>query len=281
MEKKIVIAPASVFRTPLLNAVLVCCVLAAVCGIGPAVMLFDPEYRQFLAQKLLNGGVSSGSAVHTWSLINGGISVLCVVCPGLLAGGLAVSLRGKPAQGFGFLASAAAWGLRIVNAAGVVLAAVFGVRAVWYIFSSLESPQGMMLIYSMVLMEGLMGVLAWFLFRCLRWFLEGMGDAFASMAYTLSSGRIDNLSIPGAAERGFLVLGILCPVWAVNQLVTVTIVVNHIQSYYSLILGKHPMEYLAAASLVLNGAAGILMHLYLRRYNRICEWEKFQAQRQK
>ena len=137
----------------------------------------------------------------------------------------------------------------------------------------------MMLIYSMVMMEGMMGVLAWFVFRCVRGFAEGFSDASASMAYTLSSGRLDNRSIPASAERGFLALGIVCPVCAVTQVVTVTIVVTQFRSYYGLIVTDHIMSWLTAASLVCNGIASVLMCLYLRRYNRICEWEKYQARK--
>lgn len=281
MEKKAVMIPAGAAQPRLLRLIWICCVLALLCGIPPVLALTDAEYRQFLVQKLLTSGVSSGSAVGAWSLVNGAVSVLCVVCPCLLACGLSVTLCGKPARGFGFLASVGAWGLRIVKGTGIVLAAVYVVKAVLYVISAVKSPQGVMLIYSMVMMEGVMGVLAWFLFLMARRFAEGFGDAMASMAYTLSSGRIDNLSIPASAERGFLALGIVCPLWAVSQTVTVTIVVNHIRSYYSLIFASHPMEWLTAATLVLNGVASILMCQYLRRYNRICEWEKYQATKRK
>lgn len=281
MVRQPINAPEGLCRPRLLSAVLICCALAAVSGVLPVLALADPEYRQFLVQKLITSGIASGSALITWSVINGVISLLCVICPGLLAWGLAAVLGGNPAKGFGFLSTAAAWGLRAVNGTGILLAGTYLFRAARYVIVNLDSPQGMMNIYSMILMEGMMGVLAWFLFRCLRRFVEGVSDACASMAYTLSSGRIDNLSIPASAERGFLALGIVCPLWAVSQTVTVTIVVNHIRSYYSLIFASHPMEWLTAAALVFNGVASILMCLYLRRYNRICEWEKYQATKRK
>lgn len=281
MERQLINAPDGLFRSRLLSAALVCCALATVSGVLPVLALADPEYRQLLVQKLITSGITSGSAVITWSVINGVISLLCVICPGLLAGGLALALHGSPAKGFGFLSTASAWGLRTVNGTGILLAGTYLFRAVRYVIVNLNRPQGMMNIYAMILMEGLMGVLAWFLFRCLRRFVEGFSDASASMAYTLSSGRIDNQSIPGSAERGFLVLGILCPLWAVSQTVTMTAVVTRIHSYYTVVLASHPMEWLTAAALVFNGAASILMCLYLRRYNRICEWEKYQARRRK
>lgn len=281
MEKKTVFAPEGAFRTRLLPGAMVFAALAAVCGVFPVLALTDPAYRQILIQKLLTSGIASRSALVTWSVINGVISLLCVICPGLLAAGLWLAYRGKPVRGFGFLSSVGTWGVRIVNGAGLVLAALYVGRAVLHLVGSLGHPQGMMMIYSMMLMEGLMGVLAWFLFRCVRSFAEGFGDAMVSMAYTLSTGKIDNASIPASAERGFLALGIVCPLWAVSQTMTMTAVINRIHSYYAVVFASHPMEWLTAATLVCNGVTGILMFLYLRRYNRICEWEKYQARKQK
>lgn len=277
MENKTATMPQGLFQTSLVFAALVSCVLAVFAGIPPLVALADPEYQKHLMQKLIEGGIIERSAVITWSVIQAGISLLCVICPGFLAGGLAAALRGKQARGFGFLSDSAEWLVRIWSGMGIVLAAAYVIRAVLYVAASVQSPQAVMLIYSMVMMEGMMGVLAWFVFCGVRSFARGLGDAFASMAYTLSSGRLDDVSIPASAERGFLVLGILCPAWAVKQVVTVTIVVTQFRSYYGIVYASHPMEYLMAASLVCNGAASILMWLYLRRYNRICEWEKYQA----
>ena len=64
-----------------------------------------------------------------------------------------------------------------------------------------------------------------------------------------------------------------------SQTVTVTAVVTRLQSYYTFVFASHPMEWLTAATLVCNGVTGFVMYLYLRRYNRICEWEKYQAQK--
>ena len=279
MEKNTIFAPEGAFRTRLLPGAMIFALLAMVCGIPPLTALVDPEYRQVLIRKLLTSGIGSRSAVITWSVINGLISLLCAVCPGLLAAGLWMARRGKTARGFGFLSSVGTWGVRIVKGTGIVLATLYVTRAGLYIMGSLRHPQGMMMIYSMILMEGLMGVLAWGMYRCVRSFVEGFGDAMASMAYTLSSGRIDNVSIPASAERGFLILGIVCPLWAVSQTVTMTAVVTRLHSYYTVVIASHPMEWLTAATLVCNGVTGILMYLYLRRYNRICEWEKFQARK--
>jgi len=279
MDQKTVFAPEGAFRTRLLPGAMVLALLAVVCGIPPLFALLSPEYRELLVRKLVTSGIASRSAVTTWSIINGVISMLCVICPSLLAAGLGTARRGDPARGFGLLSAAGGWGVRLVDGTGLVLAALYAIRALLYVIGALGHPQGMMMIYSMILMEGLMGVLAWGVYRCARSFAEGFGDAMASMAYTLSSGRIDNASIPAAAERGFLVLGIVCPLWAVSQMVTMTAVITRLHSYYTVVFASHPMEWLTAASLVLNGGASVLMYLYLRRYNRICEWEKYQARK--
>ena len=280
MERKMVVVPENAFQPRLLKWVWSFCVLGLMCGVFPVMALADPEYRQILIQKLLTSGIASRSAMITWSIINGLISLLCVICPGLLAAGLTDALRGKAARGFGFLSAVGTWGVRIVKGTGIALAALYGGRMLLHILDSVKTPQGVMLIYSMLLMEGLMGVIAWGLYRCVRSFAEGFGDAMASMTYTSATGRIDNQSIPVSAERGFLILGIVCPLWAVSQVVTMTAVVTRIHSYYTVVLASHPMEWLTAATLVFNGLANILMWLYLRRYNRICEWEKYQASKQ-
>lgn len=280
MERKMVAVPENAFQPRLLKWVWSFCVLGLMCGVFPVMALADPEYRQILIQKLLTSGIASRSAMITWSIINGLISLLCVICPGLLAAGLTDALRGKAARGFGFLSAVGTWGVRIVKGTGIALAALYGGRMLLHILDSVKTPQGVMLIYSMLLMEGLMGVIAWGLYRCVRSFAEGFGDAMASMTYTSATGRIDNQSIPVSAERGFLILGIVCPLWAVSQVVTMTAVVTRIHSYYTVVLASHPMEWLTAATLVFNGLANILMWLYLRRYNRICEWEKYQASKQ-
>lgn len=281
MERKMVVLPENAFQPRLLKWGWIFCLLGLVCGLFPVLALGEEGYRRILLQKLLTSGIASRSAMITWSIINGVISVLCVICPGLLAMGLTASLRGEPARGFGFLSAVGTWGVRIVKGTGIALAALYVCRMVLYIIDSLQNPQGMMLIYSMLLMEGLMGVIAWAVYRCVRSFVEGFGDTMASMAYTCATGRIDNQSIPVSAERGFLVLGIVCPLCAVSQVVTMTAVVTRIRSYYAVVLATHPMEWLTAATLVCSSVASILMWQYLRRYNRICEWEKYQASKQK
>ena len=279
MEKKKVVASPALYKTGLLRASALFALLAALTGSVGVGLLFSGEYRRFLVQKLLTGGITASSAVFTWQIINSTITVLGFLCPALLAVGLIRVLRKNPSGGFSFLANGFYGAFRIGKVIGIGLAVLFALRVVLFVIGCLGDPQAVMNLYSMVISEGLMGVLAWFLYRNLLRFLDGAGDCCVNLAYTLSSGLIDDWSIPGSAERGFLILGILCPGWALGQIVTVTIVVHHIQSYYSLIWATHPGEYLAAASLVFNGITCLLMCVYLRRYNRLCEWEKYQARR--
>ena len=105
MENHTVIVPERVFRTWLMPAALVLCILAAGAGIPLLIVQMNPEYRQFLARKLIASGITDHSSLITWSMIHYLISGACVICPGVLATGLAVTLRGKPARGFGFLSS--------------------------------------------------------------------------------------------------------------------------------------------------------------------------------
>lgn len=280
MEKKKVAASPELYKTGLLRASALFALLAALTGIVGVGLLFFADYQQFLVEKLLTGGITASSAVLTWQTINSAITILCFLCPAVLAVGLIRVLCKDISGGFSFLSNWFYGAFRTGKVLGIGLAALFALRVVRFVIGCLGDPQAVMNLYSMVISEGLMGVLAWFLYRNLLRFLEGAGDCCVNLAYTLSTGQIDEWPIPGSAERGFLVLGILCPLWAMGQIVTVTIVVNHIQSYYSLIWASHPGEYLAAASLIFNGITCILMRAYLRRYNRICEWEKYQARKQ-
>ena len=280
MEKKKVAVPRELYEMGLLRAAALCALLAALAGSVGVVLLFSGDYREFLTGKLLTGGITAAGALFTWRIINSAITVLCFLCPAVISAGLIRVLRRETAAGFSFLANAFYGAYRIGKTVGIGLIVLFALRAVWFVIGCLGDPQAVMNLYSMVISEGLMGVLTWFLYRNLLRFLDEAGDCFVNLACTLSTGWIDDWPIPGTAERGFLVLGFLCPAWALGQIVTVTIVVHHIQSYYSLIWASHPAEYLAAAALMFNGVVCVLMRRYLRRYNRICEWEKYRARKQ-
>ena len=144
MERKMVVVPENAFQPRLLKWVWSFCVLGLMCGVFPVMALADPEYRQILIQKLLTSGIASRSAMITWSIINGLISLLCVICPGLLAAGLTDALRGKAARGFGFLSAVGTWGVRIVKGTGIALAALYGGRMLLHILDSVKTPQGVM-----------------------------------------------------------------------------------------------------------------------------------------
>ena len=102
-------------------------------------------------------------------------------------------------------------------------------------------------------------------------------DSGASIAYTLATGKLDDRSIPSFAGTGFLVLSIMGMVLAVNRLFTLTVVINVVQSYYKLLVARHPALWAEAICLILGSAANLTMYLYLRRYKKITEQALYEA----
>lgn len=279
MEEQCVYAPPGTFRSPLIPASVALCLLAALLGMPGVVLLFSPDYAAYIVQDMVAGGISSAQVLRTWQVIHSGITVIGFLCPAVVAVGLLIALRGNTARGMGVLSKAAQWLVHGVNGTGVIVLCIFAFSFIRYIVQCLGSNEGLYLIYAMVISEGLMLVLACFLFRCLRRFLDCACDSLASIAYTLVTGKLDNVSIPGFTATGFLILSVFCVGYALNQIFTVTIIENYIQSYYKLLVATHPAQYAAAASSICSAAGNVLLSVWLRRYKRNCERTLFQSRK--
>ena len=133
---------------------------------------------------------------------------------------------------------------------------------------------------TMLMSEGIMVALVWFLFLNMRRFLSCASDSAASMAYTLSSGKVDGTPVPGFTATGFLLLGIVCFVIAADRVITITVVADYMQPYYKLVFTNQLGQLAAAASLLFNGCADLLVFSYLRRYKRMCERVVYNARKQ-
>ena len=278
MEKDPIYLPAGTLCTPGIS-VGVMYILSALLGIPGIILLFSPDYQSFLIRDLMVSGIANPSSLRTWRMLGSGITVLAFAGPCLMAAGLTAARFHRPARGAGLLATAAQWLLWGVTAGGIAAAAVFLIRLVRYIVINSTEPSGVMAIYSMLISESLMAVITVFLFFLTRRFLNCCIDSGTSIAYTAATGKADNRSIPGFTATGFLILGIAGLVLAVDRLLTMTIVVNVVKSYYKILVADHPGLWLEAACLTCGSGANFLMYRYLRRYKKQTEQLLYDARK--
>ena len=239
--------------------------------------MFSPEYRLLLIRDLVDSGIQDTSSLFTWQWINSCITVLICVLPTIMAAGMFLCRRGRQIRGIGILTTAAQWLLWIMYALGCGAVLLFLFRFVRFLILNAASPQGVVAIYSMVISEGLMAVIAVFLFVLLHRFLNSCIDSGTSIAYTLATGKLDNRSIPALTATGFGILGILEIFLALNRLFTVTAVINVVRSYYKITVADHPGLWSEAICLVMGSIGNFLLARYLKQYKKTTEQAIFAA----
>ncbi len=279
MAKQPIPVNAGQFKSFLIPATAVFYTLSALLAVAGIALLFDGDYAALLIQDRIDGGIALMSSLKTWQWIDTGITVLSFLCPALMAVGLGILLRGRITAGMKWVTAlfqGLLWALYISSAA-VLACYVF--KMLGCILVYLRYNEGVYLIYSLLITEGLMGVQAWLIWLALRKFLRESGDCAYSITYTLTAGKLDTLSIPSFPSLGLAILGCVQLVLAWDKVFTLMLVENYVQNYYKLLIATHPGQYLAAATLVTGAIGNFLLSLYLRRYNRICERIRFQANR--
>lgn len=279
MDEQFIPVDTVAFRSKWMIVAAILLVLAAALGLPGVALLFSPEYAAKLTAELVESGIESGSPVVTWRVMQTVMTVLIFLCPAIFAVGLLITLRGNPGKGMGFLYSVSQGAVYALNGAGILLAVIVAFRAIRYSIVSLAQDTGVYLIYAMVVTEGIILVLLWFLFITLRRFVNGICDSAASMAFTLSCGKVDTVPIPAVAVGGFWVLAVACIVMGLDRMVTLTAVVEFDSGYYVLLPVTNPVELLAGASLLCSGLADILLGFYMRRYKSICERMRYDQRR--
>lgn len=277
MQSSNVTAPPGMFRSPLIPAAAVCFTISSLMGLGATLFLFDGGFQAALIQKILISGIRTESALHGWTLINNVISVVCFLSPAVTAAGLWTALRGQPAKGMNLLSNAARWLLYAVRASGAAALIVLIFRATRYILATIVRDDGVYLLFSTLLMEGLMVVQAVFLYRTLCRFLDCAECSAAGMGYTLSTGKLDPGALPAFTATGLLILGILGLVLSVDRLFSLTIASDGFKQYYKILAADHPGQYLAAVSLLIGGIGDILLSRYLKFCKRSSERAVFFA----
>lgn len=270
MTRPTVSAPPELFRSPLLPAAAVCYIAALVPGVLCALSLLLPGTIDFLIADLFRGGTGSGEALITWCVFHISLILLGLAGCGAMALGLVTDLWVRPGRGMGLLRKTAQGLYYALHGFGAVLGVVFVYRFVRFLVINLPDASGLYASYAMVISEGLTGSLAVGAFLLLRNFLDCACRSAASMCYTRYSGLLDSVSIPGFTATGFLILGILGLILALERVSTLTIAWA-LQPYYKLILADHPVLILASVLYILGAAGNILISIFLRRYKRTTE----------
>lgn len=275
MNRPVVSAPESLFPRPMLTCAAVFYALAAVPGLAGLIALFLPGGFQALMEDLYQGGTASGDALITWSVYHSILIALNFGCCALIAWGLAVDLWKKPGRGMSLLRKAAQGLLYGLQGGGAVLGVLFVYRFIRFLWINLPQDTGLYIIYPMVISEGLMVSLAYGVFLLLKRFLDACVRSAASISYTRYSGKLDDVSIPGFAATGFLILGILGLIAVPERCGTLTIVWA-LQPYYQLVLSREPVLLLSSLLYLFASLGHLVMYAFLRRYKRETERLLFQ-----
>lgn len=269
------------FRSPLIRLAALIYGAAFLLGLVGVILLFDSGYASYLIADLVASGIGDASSLRTWQIINSGITVLCCFGPGVLAASLFLVQRGRIVKGLGFLGNIIQGLYWVLTGGGILAALLFVFRFFRYVAFAVTKPNAVMLLYSMIISEALMVVLAGFLFVLTRKFLNASMDTCASITYTLARQKLDNQTIPAFTATGFLLLAIAGLVLALNRLFTLTIVWDSVQSYYKLLTASHPAQIADVICLIFGSVGNFFLYRYLQRYKKITEQALFQAKRLK
>jgi len=267
------------FRSRLAPAAAILYSLAGISGIPVVCYLFNQEYRTLLVNELLLSGISTG--IGAWQLINITVSAISCFCPLLMALGLWSAIGGQKVFGMRILSCTAQGLLYGVNISSLLALLYLIYRVITFILFCFSRNEGIYLFYATMLPESVMIVQAWFLWKKLREFLNCAGDTTASIAYTLTSGKLDSCPIPGFTAKGFLILAIFGVILSIDQIFSVTIVYSYANDHYALVTASHPGRYLSALCLLTGAAANVCLSLFLRFYNRTYERAVYYARKQK
>lgn len=271
MNRKTVTVEKGTFRSPLVPIIATLFAVAAVCGLAALGTLFHPASLPAVLHDMEVAQIYDASAQTTWLVLY--IGVTAVNCFGtlVLSLGLFLVLAGRHYRGMDLLYNSAT-GLRFVLIGSGVAALVYFVfKAGRYTFMCLQSIGGMVPLYAMVVMEGLMLVFAWIVFTKLRQFLECSIDTAASIGYTLSAGKLNAPTIPAFSAIGFLIFAIVDVVLAVDRFITFSFKQMNLNLIFTIPVSKEPVQVLSGLSFGFAAIGSVLMFIYLRGYKRKSE----------
>ncbi len=254
------------FASPLLPVITVLFALTALVGAAAVASLFHSASIPAILADMETAQVNDPNARLSWLIIYIVVTAFNCVAALIMFLGLLQVLTGRHYRGMDLLYNSAKILLLLVNVSGVICFAYFILRAALYTVSCLSVNGGVVPLYAMVLMEGMMIAQAIFLFFKSRQFLGCLMDAVAGIGYTLSSGQLKAPTIPAFSATGFLFLAIFNIGIALDRLFTFIHIQINLSVIYRLPMTHDPVQILSGLSFILGAAACILMFVYLRRY---------------
>lgn len=279
MKDRIIPAPPELFCSPLLRPAAVLYCFAALLGLGATGALLLPDSLKVLTEDLVSSGITDRSGIQTWTVIHVVLILSGWVCAMCMAAGLILEGRQK-GKGLAFLHNAAQWLLRAVNTGGIVVLCIMIWRMAAYLWSCIWVDAGIYLAYVMLIPEGVMISLSVGVFVLIRRFLNSCCDGAASMSYARLCGNLDSYTIPGFCSTGFLLISAVDVYFALERLLTVTIIEDFDGDYYWVLIAEHPVLLLTSGMFVCGASANFLIGLYLKKYKREAEWLVFRSMRQ-
>ncbi len=271
MNQQTVSIEKGTFKSPLVPITAVMFAAAAVFSALAVGTLFHPASIPAIISDMELGQIYDPNAQRTWLVIY--IAVMVVNCLGalVLAAGLFLVLMGRHYVGTDLLYKTAKWTLKGVNISGAAALVYFIFRAVRYIVLCCQVNGGTLPLFSMVLMEGLMGTQAWILFIKLRQFLECAMDAAASVGYTLTTDKLNAPTIPAFSATGFLVLALFNIGIALDRFFTFVHIQKNLSVTYEFPIATEPVQILSGTAFAFAAAGCLLMFFYLRGYKNKSE----------
>ena len=268
MNQQVVPIEKGTFKSIMVPIAAILFTVAAVSGAAAVGTLFHPASIPAIIHDMELGQIYDTTAQRTWLVVY--IVTTVVNCIGTLVLSLSmllVLLR-QHYKGTNLLFYSAKWALPLVTVSGAALLPYFIYRAVRYIviYMNFGIENAMVPLYAMVLSEGLMLALSWFVFVKLRRFLNCSMDTAASMGYTLSSGKLKAPSIPAFTATGFLAFGVFDVIMAMDRFLTfIHRQINYVDHFY-FPFTKDPVQFLSGLSFAFAAVGSILLYFYLHGY---------------
>ncbi|MBR3704747.1 MAG: hypothetical protein IKM11_04615 [Oscillospiraceae bacterium] len=272
MNRQVVAVQKGTFKSPLVPIAAVLFAVAAVCGALAVLTLFHPASISAIINDLELGQIYDPNAQRTWLVIYIAETVLNCLGTLVLSSSFMLILLGRHYTGTNLLYYSAKCALVGVNISGAAVLPYFIYRFVRYLAMYLGVNGSMVMLFSMVVMEGMMGAQAVFLFIKLRQFLNCSVDTAASIGYTLASGKLKAPSIPPLSVSGFLVLGIFDIGIALDRFFTFVHIQINLKVIYEFPMTTDPVQIVSGLSFAFAALGSILLYFYLRGYK--CKSEK-------
>lgn len=262
----------STFKSAILPFTAVAFVFAALCGTLATGYFFHPASIPAILSDLKAGQIVDSGALNTWTVVYIILTVINWLSALVLASGIVLILLNRPHTGIGLLSTSTRLALYGLNLSGVILLLYFIFKAIRYIFLCFQDlNEGIFPLFAFILMEGFMFTLVCFIFFKLRRFLECCTESTASISYMLYSGKIDSPTIPPFSVSGFLILGIVDVVFALDRFFSFSYTQVRNEVVYHVPFTTDPIHFLSGFAFVFSAIGSILLYIYLRGYKRKCE----------